>query len=191
MSLYVDKIKKLLDTQISAVPYVLLTDYLQKAFGLSQYASQEAVYSAARERAVIEKEGYIVRPQRAIVDSQSLPKAKAFAAVLEYMPDAQHFCAGTTPWLYAFVKNGVIYQVGYMTRGEEFPQSKIVCDQPVPEDERGNYRRILIVEKGVNLDKIKAGGYTHICYIDEHNDYSIQLLKRIPFEEAWKDVRKA
>ena len=189
MSLYVEEIKKLLDKQITAVPYVLLTDYLQRNYGLSQYASEEAVYSAARERAVIEKDGYIVRPQRPIVDSQALLRAKAFAVVLEYMPEAQHFCAGTTPWVYAFIKDGIIYQVGYIARGDEFAQSNIVCMQPVPVEERAGYRRILVVEKGVNLDKIKAAGYRNICTVDETDNFNIEIIKKIPQNEAWADVR--
>jgi mRNA-degrading endonuclease RelE of RelBE toxin-antitoxin system len=191
MSLYTDEIKRLLDNQIKVVPYSLLVDYLHRNFGLSQYASEEAVYAAARARAVIKDGDYVMRSQFIKPDGMTMANAKAFAVVLEYMPDATNFCVGTVPWRFAFVHNGKLFQVGYIKGGEEFAQSNILALKPVPEEERENYTRILVVEPNVDMSKIRAAGYRFICTVDETDNYNITIIKKVPQEEAWADVPKA
>ena len=188
MSLYTDEIRWLLDNRISAVPYVLLVDYLRKTYNLSQYAAEEAIYAAARARQVTESNGYIVRPKKPQLDSQTIAKAKAFAVVVEFLPDATNFCSGYTPWVYAFLKDGKVFQVGYMRRGDEFGQSHLLRNRPVPEEERDNFVRILVVEPNVDLSKIQNVGYSFYCTVDEKDNYNIEVIKKIPREEAWENV---
>lgn len=191
MSLYTDEIKRLLDNQIKVVPYVLLVDYLKKNFPLSQYAAEEAVYAAARAQAVTKDGEYIVRNKFIKPDGMTVANAKAFAVVLEYMPEATSFCVGTVPWRYAFVRRGKLYQVGYIKAGDEFAQSNMLAMKPVTLEDRENYCRILVVEPNVDVSKIRAAGYSFICTVDENDSYNIQIVKKIPQEEAWADVPKA
>lgn len=191
MSMYTDEIRALLDTQIPAVPYCLLVDYLRRRFNLSEYAAQEAIYAAARARQVTQKDNFVVRGDWVNVGSNAVINGKAFAVALEFMPESIRFTKAPAPWVYNWVAGGRLCQVAVINRGEEFAHSKIATQQPVPAEEREIYKRILVVEKGVNINNLQKAGYEIICEVDENDNYNINILKTIPAKEAWADVKEA
>lgn len=192
--MYNEAIKELL-AKIDALPEELVVMYLRKVYPLTENLARQTLYAACRARACYpDNKGWVRRGPYTEMDSMSVVRAKAFRAICEFLPESKTFCSCGHPWLYACdaTSRGKSYlvQIGYISKGKETITSMLVAGQPVPQEDRDFMRRIVIVDPTCNLDLIKLAGYTHFFTVDEKT-WELEIVRRIPDEEAWKDVRES
>ena len=184
--MYNEVIKKLL-RKYEIIPEDLVVMYLMKAYGLSRNMAEQAVFAACRSRAAYKRGDYLMRVPYLDANSTTQKKSLAFRIVIEFLPESDDFETGYSPWLASFIKDGNLIQVCYIERGMELLTSMMVGEKPVPVEDRSSIKRLLIVEPGCDLSKIKKAGFSHICTID--GSYNIAILAHFDdVEEAWRDV---
>lgn len=191
--MYSEAIKELLK-KIDALPEYLVVLYLRKVYGLTENLARQTLFAACRARACYpDNKGWIRKTAYTEIDSMSIVRAKAFRAICEFLPDSRTFCVASHPWLYVCnAKSGdkdFLVQIGYIPSGKETISSMLVASRACSIADREYIRRIVIVEPNVNLNLVKAAGYTHFFTVDEKSEnWNLEIVRRVPDKEAWNDV---
>lgn len=183
--MYNDVIKKLLK-KIEVLPKKVIIMYLMKVCGLSENMANQALFAACRSRACFDKGDYVARMPYLEMDSAMMKKAKAFRVLIEFLPSSKEFICAQYPWTLAFTCQNSLVQIGYIERNMETVSSSLIAGIAVPESERANIKRIIIVEEGCNLSKMKRAGFSFFCTVDD--SFELKILGKCKEDEMWDDV---
>lgn len=185
--MYREPIKKILKIT-DMLPEELLSEYLKRMYpNLTKNQTHQAIYSAVRAGCCFkDANGYIVKARNIPFNSQMAKRFKAFKVFLEFCPNAVDLTQSSYPWIYSFFSQNKFIQVGYIEHSREFTSSIVFAECPIPLDERPTISRICIVDENCNIERIKATGFRFFCTVDDN--YKLKIIKKINFEDAWKDV---
>lgn len=174
--------------KIDATRVDVLQKYLISLLDISEVAARQAVYASFRNRTCYESEDqqYALRIKGIEVDQLTQNRNLALLFILRYMPESNVFTTAEPPWTLVFTMSGVLVQIAVIEPDTEVANSLYICSQPIPFEEREHIRRVAIVKRPASAGLLKLAGFTHIVLANP--DWEMELIKKVPFEQAWEDV---
>lgn len=174
--------------KLDAVRIDILQNYLVASLDISEVTARQTVHASIRNRTCYASEDgqYALRLKGIDIDHLTQNRNIAFLFILRYLPHSDVFTTAEPPWTLVFTMSGVLVQVAVIEPDTEVANSLYICTQPIPDDERAFIRRVAIVKRPSSAGLLKKAGFTHIIY--SNPDWELELVKRVPFDEAWGDV---